>query len=164
VHTRSILTKALDWSPWLRPALLAAGEQVVRVAPHRMGDSRKGGREPGKSDQIDALAIARAVVKDGVEQFPVAYLDERAMEIRLLSDHRAQLVDERTRAENRLRWHLLQLCPELEASLSRDALNGPRTLARIDRQLARGVGGQRARVARDQVADIRKLTRRISEL
>ncbi len=55
-------------------ALLAAGERVVRAAPHRMGDSRKGERQPGKSDQIDALAIARAVVKDGIEKFPVAYL------------------------------------------------------------------------------------------
>ena len=38
---------------------------------------------PGKSDQIDALAAARAVVKDGVEPFPVANLNEQAMEIRL---------------------------------------------------------------------------------
>jgi hypothetical protein len=49
-------------------ALLAAGERVVRVPPQRMGASRKGEREPGKSDQIDALAVARAVVKDGVER------------------------------------------------------------------------------------------------
>src|SRR5919107_6390662 len=87
-------------------ALLAAGERVVRVAPHRMGASRRGGREPGKSDEIDALAIARAVVKDGVERFPAAYLDQAAMEIRLLCDHRKDLVAERTRAQNRLRWHL----------------------------------------------------------
>jgi transposase len=66
-------------------ALLAAGERVVRVAPHRMGASRKGERQPGKSDQIDALAIARAVVGDGIEKFPAAYLDERAMEIRLFA-------------------------------------------------------------------------------
>src|SRR5919108_3647499 len=54
----------------LEQALLAAGERVVRVPPRRMGASRKGEREPGKSDEIDALAVARAVVKDGVEQFP----------------------------------------------------------------------------------------------
>ena len=76
-----------------------------------MGASRKGEREPGKSDQIDALAVARAVVKDGVEQFPVAYLNEQAMEIRLLLDHRGDLVAERTRTVNRLRWHLLELVP-----------------------------------------------------
>ena len=78
----------------LEQALLAAGERVVRVPPHRMGASRKGEREPGKSDQIDALAVARAVVKDGVEQFPVAYLNEQAMEIRLLLDHRGDMVAE----------------------------------------------------------------------
>jgi len=51
-------------------ALPAAGERVVRVPPQRMGASRKGEREPGKSNQIDALAVARAVVKDGVERVP----------------------------------------------------------------------------------------------
>jgi hypothetical protein len=40
------------------------------------------------------------------------------MEVRLLSDHRKDLVAERTRAQNRLRWHLLELCPELEGSLN----------------------------------------------
>src|SRR5271166_1221194 len=81
----------------LEQALLAAGERVVRVPPHRMGASRRGERERGKSDQIDALAVARAVVKDGVESFPAAYLNEDAMEIRLLFDHRHDLVAERTR-------------------------------------------------------------------
>ena len=126
----------------LEQALLAAGERVVRVAPHRMGASRRGEREPGKSDQIDALAVARAVVKDGVEQFPVAYLDEQAMEIRLLCDHRNDLVAERTRMQNRLRWHLLELCPELEASLKRRrALT--RARARPSRPTAAAAAGQR---------------------
>jgi len=106
----------------LEEALIAAGERVVRVAPHRMGASRRGEREPGKSDEIDSLAIARAVVKDGVECFPAAFLDEQAMEIRLLADHRHDLVVERTRMQNRLRWHLVTLAPELEASLRRGAL------------------------------------------
>ena|ERR1017187_3498672 len=87
-----------------------------------MGESRRGERQAGKSDEIDALAVARAVVKDGVERFPSAYLDERAMEIRLLCDHRDDLVGERTRMQNRLRWHLLELCPELEAQLPKGGL------------------------------------------
>jgi hypothetical protein len=49
----------------LEEALVAAGERVVRVAPHRMGASRRGERDPGKSDERDSLAIARAVVKYG---------------------------------------------------------------------------------------------------
>jgi hypothetical protein len=42
-----------------------------------MGASGKGEHEPGKSDEIDAQAVARAVLKDGVEKFPVAYLNEQ---------------------------------------------------------------------------------------
>jgi transposase len=135
----------------LEQSLIAAGERVVRVPPHRMGASRRGEREPGKSDQIDALAIARAVVKDGPERFPLAHLDERAMEIRLLSDHRKDLVAERTRVQNRLRWHLLELCPELERSLKRGSLGALRQLERIDRRLRRIGDGARIRVAREQV-------------
>jgi transposase len=146
------------------PALIAAGERVVRVAPHRMGASRRGEREPGKSDQIDALAIARAVVKDGVERFPAAYLDRAAMEIRLLSDHRKDLVAERTRVQNRLRWHLLELCPELERSLGRGALAQPRQLARVDRRLCRLPARARVRIAREQIAQLRVLTRRVDAL
>jgi transposase len=148
----------------LEQALLAAGERVVRVAPHRMGASRRGEREPGKSDEIDALAVARAVVKDGAESFPAAYLDEDAMEVRLLSDHRKDLVAERTRVQNRLRWHLLELCPELERSLTRGALEKPRQLERIDRRLRRLPACARVRVAREQVSQIRVLTRQADAL
>jgi transposase len=148
----------------LEQALLAAGERVVRVPPHRMGASRRGEREPGKSDEIDALSVARAVVKDGVERFPAAYLDERAMEIRLLADHREDLVRERTRAQNRLRWHLLELCPELEQSIKPRSLAETRQLDRIDRRLRRMPACARVRVAREQVAQIRGLTRQANAL
>jgi transposase len=148
----------------LEQALLAAGERVVRVPPNRMGVSRKGEREPGKSDEIDALAVARAVVKDGVERFPVAYLNEPAMEIRLLLEHRNDLVAERTRTVNRLRWHLLELCPELEASLKRKALNQPQTLDHVDRQLRKLPTGARVRIAREQISHLRGLNRGIEQL
>ena len=148
----------------LEQALLAAGERVVRVPPHRMGATRKGEREPGKSDEIDALAVARAVVKDGVEQFPVAYLNEQAMEIRLLCDHRNDLIAERTRTVNRLRWHLLTLCPELERSLKRGALNKARELDRVDRRLRKLSAGARVRIAHEQVSQLRSLNRQIDQL
>ncbi len=148
----------------LEQALLAAGERVVRVPPHRMGASRKGERELGKSDEIDALAVARAVVQDGIEKFPVAYLNERAMEIRLLLDHRNDLVAERTRTVNRLRWHLLELCPELERSLKRGALNKARVLDRVDRQLRKLDAGARVRIAREQISQLRGLNREIDQL
>jgi transposase len=148
----------------LEQALLAAGERVVRVPPHRMGASRKGEREPGKSDEIDALAIARAVVNDGVDSCAVAYLDEQAMEIRLLLDHRRQLVAERTRTVNRLRWHLLELCPELEGSLKRGAFGQRRALDRVDRRLRDLNAGARVTVAREQIGHLRALNRRVDQL
>jgi len=39
--------------------LLARGERVVRVPPKLMAGRRRGSREAGKSDPIDALAVAR---------------------------------------------------------------------------------------------------------
>ena len=47
----------------LEQALLAAGEQVVRVAPNRMGASRKGEREPGKSDEWAWTVAHRGAMK-----------------------------------------------------------------------------------------------------
>ena len=148
----------------LEQALIAAGERVVRVAPKMMGESRRGERQAGKSDAIDALAVARAVVKDGVERFPSACLDERAMEIRLLSDHRDQLVAERTRIQNRLRWHLLQLCPELEARLPNGGLTRQVVQERIATRLRNIRDDPRARVARDQLRHICTLSPQINEL
>lgn len=148
----------------LEQALLAAGERVVRVPPKMMGASRRGERERGKSDEIDALAVARAVVKDGVERFPTAYLDERAMNIRLLFDHREDLIKERTRMQNRLRWHLLELCPEVEAQLSRGSLSDLHQLDRLDRRLRRNASSARVRVAREEIQHIRALTRQADAL
>ena len=142
----------------LEQALLAAGETVVRVPPKMMGVSRRGEREPGKSDQIDARAIARAVLKDGVESFPRAHLNERALEIRLLADHRADLVAERTRQICRLRWHLVDICPELEASLPARQLDNAPKLERIARQLRRLERTTRVRVALELVASIRAIS------
>jgi len=63
------------------------------------------------------------------------------MEIRLLSDHRKDLVAERTRVQNRLRWHLLELCPELEQSLRRGSLEKPRQRDGVDFEVHAGPPG-----------------------
>jgi transposase len=47
----------------LEQALVAAGERVVRVAPQRMGASRKGEREPGKSDEWAWTAVHWGAMK-----------------------------------------------------------------------------------------------------
>src|SRR2546421_3346153 len=84
--------------------LIRAGERLLRVPPRLMGTARSVGRRLGKSDPIDALAVARAALRE--PDLPTAQLDGPEREVRLLVDHREDLVVERTRIENRLRWHL----------------------------------------------------------
>jgi hypothetical protein len=63
--------------------LLGAGARVVRVPTRLMAGARRGGREPGKSDPIDAEAVAIAALRhDGL---PVAELDGPARELRCWS-------------------------------------------------------------------------------
>lgn len=148
----------------LERALIAAGQRVVRVAPRLMGESRRGEREIGKSDRIDARAVARAVLREGVERFPAAFLDQDALEIRLLHDHRACLVAERSRQISRLRWQLVALCPELEAQLPARSLRHEPHIAKVARRLARLASSARVRIAKQLTSSIRSLTRQINQL
>ena len=144
--------------------LLAAGELIVRVPPKLMANARAGARSYGKSDAIDALAVARAALRE--PNLPHARLDGQERELRLLVDHRDDLVAERTRVLNRLRWHLHELDPTLEPR--RGAL-APRTLERLSNSLQR-YEGIVARLARELVQrclglslEIRALQREIGE-
>ncbi|CAN5522256.1 hypothetical protein BH09ACT7_BH09ACT7_08310 [soil metagenome] len=77
----------------LERELLAVGERLVRVPPHLMSRSRTSSRELGKSDPIDALACARAVLRE--PDLPVASHDAVSMELKLLVDRREDLVGQR---------------------------------------------------------------------
>ena len=139
--------------------LLLAGERIVRVPPKLMANVRTSARTFGKSDPIDALAIARAALRE--PGLPVACLEGRSREVRLLADHREHLVAERTRAVNRLRWRLHELDPEIDpkpGSLDR-ASNLDKLAARIDR-----FDGLVVRLARSELERCRQLTIEIDEL
>ena len=59
----------------LERELIARGERVIRVPPKLMAGARRSAREFGKSDPIDALAVARAALRE--RDLPVAHLDPR---------------------------------------------------------------------------------------
>jgi transposase len=101
---------------WLERQLLGLGEDVVRVPPKLMAPERRAGRARGKSDPIDALAVARAALREPDLSRP---RPEEAVfrDLKLLVDHRDDLVDERRRTQQRLRWHLHQLDPTLAVPL-----------------------------------------------
>lgn len=96
----------------LESDLLAAGHRVIRVPTRLMAGARKTSREPGKSDPIDAEAVALAALRH--PDLPVAELDGPAREVKLLSDHRRDLVVQRTRIAAQVRWHLHELDPDLQ--------------------------------------------------
>ena len=139
--------------------LIGAGERIVRVPPKLMAKARAGTRSFGKSDPIDALAVARAALRK--RDLPLARLDGPERELRLLVDHREDLVAERTRASNSLRWHLHELDTSCDPALG--SLERRSTLERLERQLASGEGTV-ARLARALVARCLELTREIDAL
>lgn len=137
----------------LEADLLAAGEELVRVPPKLMAHARDGARTYGKSDPIDALAVARAALRE--PDLPIARLDGPSRDLRLLVDHREDLVRDRTSQINRLRWHLHELDPSWDPA--------PRILVRLkhlDAVEARleAFEGMVPRIARDLVGRIRELT------
>src|SRR5215211_3437855 len=146
---------------WLERELLAAGEELVRVPPKLMAPERRAGRARGKSDPIDALAVARAALREPRLSRPRP--DEQPFrDLKLLVDHREDLVDERRRAQQRLRWHLHQLDPSFTVPARR--LDRATQLERVARWLARREQEVQVRVARELVARCRSLTRTIVEL
>jgi transposase len=142
--------------------LLARGERVVRVAPKLMADARKGARERGKSDAIDAVAIARAAIREGLDTLPAAQLAGPELEVRLLVDHRERLVAQRTALINDLRWNLHDLWPELE--IPPRAMIQRNWQDRVDGRLKRAEQTARVRIARDELRRIRELTRAVASL
>lgn len=143
----------------LEADLLAAGAVIVRVPPKMMAHARDAARTYGKSDPIDALAVARAAWRE--PDLPVARLDGPSRDLRLLVDHREDLVRERTSQVNRLRWHLHELDPAWDPA--------PRSLVRfkhLDAVASRleGLDGTVAFIARELVAKIRELSVGANEL
>jgi transposase len=142
--------------------LIARGERVLRVPTKLMADARRAARTRGKSDSIDAVAVARAALREGVDMLPAAHLDGPELDVRLLVDHRERLVRQRVGLNNTLQWHLHDLWPELV--LPGGALFWAKGSTRIARRLARADQTMRVRIARDELRRLRELTQTIRAL
>ena len=145
----------------LERLLLEAGEQLVRVPPRLTAPARRRGRSRGKSDALDALAVARAALREPRLDRPRPQ-EASLRELKLLLDHRDDLVAERRRCQQRLRWHLHELEPTLAVPLG--ALDRALWLERLGRRLARREQTTQVRIARDLLARCRSLSRSIDEL
>jgi len=143
----------------LEADLLGAGEVIVRVPPKMMAHARDSARTYGKSDPVDALAVARAALRE--PGLPAARLDGPERELRLLADHREDLVAERTRAIGRLRWHLHELDPSWDPAPR--SLTARSNLAAVAARLA-PMAGMVAVIAADITARIAALSADIKDL
>lgn len=139
--------------------LFGFGQKVVRVPPKLMAQTRASARTRGKSDPIDALAVARGFLRE--PDLPVASHDEVSRELKLLVDRREVLVAQRTATINRLLWRVHELDPE----------RAPKARS-LDLAKHRGIlgdwlgtlDGLIAELARDELADITRLTEAINAL
>lgn len=142
--------------------LIATGERVVRIPPNLTARERGAERARGKSDPIDARAIARAALREGIDTLPTAHLDPGSLEIKLLLDHREDLTKACSGDQQRLRWHLHDLWPEFKIPAA--ALDRAVWLEQIARKLTRAEQSARVRIARDLVRSLKQHTRRAREL
>jgi transposase len=146
---------------WLERQLLSVGEELVRVPPKLTVPERRAGRTRGKSDAIDALAIARAALRKPDLARPRTG-EQVLHDLKLLVDHRDDLVDQRRRIQQRLRWHLHALDPTFEVPLRR--LSRASELERVSRWLARSPKEMQVRLARELVSSCRSLNREVAAL
>jgi transposase len=139
--------------------LLAAGQGVVRVPPKLMAQTRASARTRGKSDPIDALAVARAVLRE--PELPAALHDDESRELRLLVDRREDLLKHRTATVNRLLWRVHELDPSMAppARTMHLAKHQNRLLSWLT-----SLSGTVAEIALDELRDTIDLTVRVNAL
>ena len=140
--------------------LLGRGERVVRVPPKLAARTRRTSRTRGKSDPIDARAVAEAALRE--PSLPEARLSGPDHDVRLLIDHRDDLVGERTRIQARLRWHLHDL--ELGDIVPSKALDRFKWLTRLVAELAALPATVQISIAADLVERCRSLTVEINRI
>jgi transposase len=140
--------------------LLARGEHVVDVPAFlsaRVRELSRGGRR--KTDQIDALATARATCDADMPH--AVQPEDTTSVIAMVNERRDNLIAARTRTANQLHALLGDLSPGgLAGELS--ALAASRLLRTIRPETL--VAEQRKRLANDLLADIRNLDRQLGDL
>lgn len=137
--------------------LMDSGVTCVRVPPQMMSRVRSSARTKGKSDPIDALAVAQAVLR--FPDLPRAVHDAASRECKLLVTRREDLVKVRSALITRVMWRVHEIDPErpvgnLVWAVGRDTLQG----WLIDQP------GTLARICADEIDDIARLSASINAL
>src|SRR4051794_29912669 len=144
--------------------LLTDGQAVVRVPPKMMAEQRRIARTRGKSAPIDALAVARAALRE--PDLPVASHDDTSRELKLLVDRREDLVKTRTATINRLLGRAHELHPNwAPPARSLNLTKHQQVLkARLESVVDDGIIGLLAELAQAELIEVVELTAKIDAL
>ncbi len=134
--------------------LLDEGYVVVEVPARLTADARTAHRKPGKTDQDDAVVIARIVLRE--ERLPAVRLAGPAEDLKLLSNQRDHLNRERRQLIGQVHADLSACRPGYTAKVPR--LTRPAHWQKA-RRLLTGDDSVRADIARDRLKRLKALNR-----
>lgn len=141
-------------------ALAEAGITVVEVPPLMTSRERMSRPGQGKTDPVDAVAIARITARED-NLPPVRPMDGLPADLRVLMDYREQLIVERTASANRVHTDLTWLRPGYQHQLPR--LTSP-THLRHALTLIAGDTSVRASVTRARLTRMLAITTELAGL
>lgn len=148
-----------NYGAGLARRLVQAGEDVREVPAFLSHRELKKNPSKGKSDVNDAIAIAQVVARgDGLSS---PQRTELFQDLKLLSDHRDQLVRARTQLINRTHNDLVISHPGYEKGIPK--LSSKKNL-RAALTLLRGDHSVRAELIRDRIVELRRLNEKIGEI
>lgn len=134
--------------------LLANGERVFEVNPRWTAQTRKRSRRVGKSDSLDAHAVAK-LVREEATTLPKVTAEDASTVLDLLCVERDALLHEATRIRNQLHQMVLQLSPLLVTP------KRPLTSASALRAVEESLPAQGTVVEMQRVAASRRLLSRL---
>lgn len=140
--------------------LLDAGVDTVEVPPQMTARARRGQRTQQKTDETDALLIARVGARE--HDLPSPRPNGDIEDLRCLVRYRSELVKDRQQNINRLHTDLEQLrCGYHHKIVT--SLTSNKALTKVSRLIS-GDHSPRARVVRHRIRRIRDLDREIKDL
>jgi transposase len=100
----------------LAQCLVASGEIVYEISPRWTAFGRRRARKPGKTDLLDARAVAMFTRQEGAT-LPCLQADDETAVLDLLATEREAALAEATRLRNQIHALLVQLDPEYHLRL-----------------------------------------------